>query len=248
MRRTDYRNKELLSDLYGCYMDFRTLEKTVETIEKEWIEYNEKQEERISKLKEAIEVLKEEYRKETKPEIEGIADYIIKRAQYYFRNQYYEAFEAKGVIEDLYEATGRNVEKDKVLLVIEAESILKRIAFFFTDEAVYCCSWKIESNYLFQREISDIPEYEFKLGYRVVESLYVGEEGMTVCIRPNAIDEEYYRYGAVEELVFRAENISKKELKSSDGRTTGKKKIRFAELFKRFLLDIKEYAELKSTN
>ena len=229
-------------------MDFRTLEKTIETIEKEWIEYNEKQEERISKLKEAIEVLKEEYRKETKPEIEGIADYIIKRAQYYFGNQYYEAFEAKGVIEDLYEATGRKVEKDKVLLVIEAESILKRIAFFFTDEAVYCCSWKIESNYLFQREISDIPEYEFKLGYRVVESLYVGEEGMTVCIRPDAIDEEYYRYGAVENNVFRAKNISKEELKGGKAEVGGKKSVRFAELFKRFLLDIKEYAEVENKN
>ena len=94
-------------------MEFSTLDKMVEELEQEKLDYVNKMEKRIAIIKQSIETMKDEYRKETMPKVSGMVEYLLERAK---KRLGKEVIEACDITEDMKDAVDDTVDgvKDSI--------------------------------------------------------------------------------------------------------------------------------------
>lgn len=120
-------------------MEFVTLDKMIEELEKEKTNYVKVMESRIQKIKDAIEKMKEEYRNETIPEANDMVEYMIAKGKERLGKDLVQASDIpKDLLEDFYEAMDRKVDIKRIVMKYQLEGKFNTVYhFFFTDSTVY---------------------------------------------------------------------------------------------------------------
>lgn len=187
-------------------MDFRTIETMVAELEKKQAEYNKVIELKIVELKAEIEKLKDEYRKETRPEVKGVADYLLDKAKKYFDGYFFEANEATEQVDDFYYLMDRKIDKNKVIMVMifhkgmdYYSSIFKeynanRFVLVFTDQSLYIYSEYEGVFETLRREIQN------KIDYKAITEI-AADERFNFEIKIKDESGSIYRYSDLSEII-----------------------------------------------
>lgn len=116
-------------------MEFATLDKMVEKLEEEKKAYVQQMDKQIAEIKRSIQKMKEEYRKETMPKVDGMVEYLLERAKKRLGTAVIEASDiSEDLMDDFYNVTGRRADVSRVVL---ATKLGYTDWLFFTDKEVY---------------------------------------------------------------------------------------------------------------
>lgn len=116
-------------------MEFATLDKMIIELEKEKEVFVRDMEARIESIKNSIIKMKDEYRQETMPEVNGMVQFLLERAKKRLGDAVIEASDiSEDLMDDFYCVTERRADVKRVVL---ATKLGYSDWLFFTDKEVY---------------------------------------------------------------------------------------------------------------
>lgn len=167
-------------------MEFAMLDNLVKDLEKEKEEYVQSVEARLAEIRKCIDKMKEEYRKETLPEVNGMVEYLLERAKKRFGDKCIEVSDIpEDIIDSFYDWTDRKFDIKRIVLGYQCD---ESNWLLFTDSEVcefYDSCIGTYGNIIPYKSIIDIKLYKGGLN-KVIESKFEGKNRMGVTLE-NAI-------------------------------------------------------------
>lgn len=118
-------------------MEFSTLDKMIEELEKEKNDYVKSMDSRIQQIRNAVEKMKKDYRNETIPQVNGMVEYMIAQGKKRLGKNLVEASDIpNNLLEEFYESMDRKVDTKRIIMSCKLQGV-SEYHFFFTDRNVY---------------------------------------------------------------------------------------------------------------